>query len=142
MMVKALGFEFLLALMVGCSDAQPDSAQTPAARSAQTPVPPLAKQFRVTSVVKVNFSQGEPALVLNYETDIPIDDMKSLRKEVDTIWESFRKDVEKAQLKNGVIRATYYDNSGWLRVGKGYGFVFTKGDDGKWRSDNDQQKKK
>ena len=90
----------------------------------------------------MTFSNGDSSLVLNYETDIPIEDKKSLRKEVDAIWENFQKDVEKAQLKSGVIRATHYDGTGWFRAGKGYGFVFTKGDDGKWHSlDKDQEKK-
>jgi hypothetical protein len=106
------------------------------------PTPSSAKQFRVTGVGQMNFSNGESALVLNYETDIPIKDKDSLRKEVDTIWETFRKDVEKAQLKSGVIRATHYESTGFLRQGKGFGFVFHKGDDGKWRLLDDGQEKK
>jgi hypothetical protein len=142
MTVKALSFVFLFVVMLGCSGGHSDSTQTPAPPSTQTPAPPSAKQFRVTGVGKVNFPNGDSALVLNYETDIPIEDRESLRKEVDRIWETFRNDVEKAQLKSGVIRATHYESTGLLRQGKGYGFVFTKGDDGKWRSlDDDKQKK-
>ena len=90
----------------------------------------------------MNFTNGDSALVLNYETDIPIEDKASLRKEVDTIWETFRKDAEKSQLKSAVIRATHYEGSGFLRRGKGYGFLFTKGDDGKWRLRDDSKAKK
>jgi hypothetical protein len=128
--------------MLGCTGDQPDSVQTPAPAPTQTPAPPPAKQFRVTSVVKMNFPNGDSALVLNYETDIPIEDGESLRKEVDTIWETFRKDVEKARLRSGVIRATHYESTGWLRQGKGYGFAFTKDDHGNWQSHDDNNGKK
>jgi hypothetical protein len=88
----------------------------------------------------MNFKNGDSALVLNYETDIPIENKGALRREVETIWETFRKDVEQAQVKSGVIRATHYEGNGFLRQGKGYGFVFTKGDDGKWRLDDDNKR--
>ena len=88
---------------------------------------------------KVHFRDGSAALVLNYETDVPIDDMKSLRKEVDTIWRDFQKDVENAGLTCGVIRATHYEGTGIVRRGRGYGFVFTRGADGEWRPDDDSK---
>jgi hypothetical protein len=88
----------------------------------------------------MKFTNGDTALVLDYETEIPIEDKESLRKEVDAIWRSFQKDVEKAQMKSGVIRATHYESKGLLRKGAGYGFVFEKGPDGKWRLSDDRQK--
>jgi hypothetical protein len=136
--------------MVGCTGGHSDGVQSPASPPSQSsarpsteiPPPSPAKQFRIAGIGKMNFSKGDPALVLNYETDISIDDKDSLRKEVDKIWETFRKGVEKAQLKVGVIRATRYENTGFLRQGKGFGFVFTKGDDGKWRLLDDNNEKK
>ena len=80
--------------------------------------------------------------MLEYETDIPIEDKESLRKEVDEIWEKFQNDVEKAHLKSGVIRASHYEGTGFLRTGKGYGFVFKKGDDGKWQLLDDKKGEK
>ena len=116
MNVMSLSCGFALLLMLGCTGRHSNNEETPAPLPAQsstrssTEMPPSspAKQFRITGIGKMNFSKGDPALVLNYETDISIDDKDSLRKEVDTIWETFRKDVEKAQLKVGVIRATHY----------------------------------
>ena len=49
------------------------------------------------------------------------------------IRQQIRADVEKAGASAGVIRATHYEGSGMVRDGKGYGFVYAKGDDGKWR---------
>ena len=150
MKIRGISFGFVLVLMLGCTATHSDSerthasppAQSAAQPSTKTPSPSPAKPLRITGIGKVNFSKDDPALVLNYETDISIDDMESLRKEVDTIWETFRKDVEKAQLKCGVIRATHYESSGFLRQGKGYGFVFKQGDDGKWRLLDDNKEKK
>ena len=37
---------------------------------------------------------------------------EALGKEVAAIWERFRNDVEKAQVKSAVIRATHYESRG------------------------------
>lgn len=103
---------------------------------------PSGKQIKVTGVGKMNFPNGDSALVMSYETDIPIEDMEALRKEVDEVWSVFQKDVEKAEVKAGVIRATHYEGSGMVRNGKGYGFVYAKGNDGKWHLLDDGKEKK
>lgn len=88
----------------------------------------------------MDFPNSDPALVMNYLTDISIDDMSALRKEVDEIWSVFQHDVENAHLKAGVIRATHVEGTGLVKSGKGYGFVFAKRDDGKWHClDDDKQ---
>jgi len=101
---------------------------------------PSGKQIKVTGVNKMDFPNSGSALVMNYETDTPIEDMPALRKEVDEIWEVFQKDVEAAQVKGGVIRATHVEGSGFVKSGKGYGFVFVKGADGKWQSMEHEKK--
>src|SRR5262245_26793844 len=104
---------------------------------------PSGKEIKVTGVAKMDFPNSDPALVMNYLTDISIDDKEALRKEVDDIWSMFQKDVENAKLKAGVIRATHVEGSGLIKSGKGYGFVFVKRDDGKWHclDDDDKQTK-
>jgi len=81
------------------------------------------KQIKVNGVARMNFPNGDSALVMNYETEISIENKQALRKEVDEIWSIFRKDVEKAEVNAGVIRATHYEGSGLIRTGKGDGFV-------------------
>jgi len=88
----------------------------------------------------MDFPNSGSALVLNYQTDIPIDDMVTLRKEVDEIWGVFQKDVEVANLKGGVIRATHLEGTGPIKNGKGYGFVFVKREDGNWHCLEDDKK--
>ena len=101
---------------------------------------PSGKEIKVTGVGKMDFPNSDSALVMNYLTDISIDNKEALRKEVDEIWSVFQKDVENARLKAGVIRATHVEGSGFVKSGKGYGFVFVKQDDGKWHCLDDDKK--
>lgn len=103
---------------------------------------PSGKEIKVTGIGKMDFPNSDPALVLNYQTDISIDDKTALRKEVDEIWQVFQKDVENANLKAGVIRATHVEGTGLVKSGKGYGFVFVKRDDGKWHCLDDDKERK
>jgi hypothetical protein len=103
---------------------------------------PSGEEIKITGMGKMDFPNSDPALVMNYLTDISIDDKVALRKEVDEIWSVFQKDVENAKLKAGVIRATHVEGSGFVKSGQGYGFVFVKRDDGKWHClDDDKQTK-
>ncbi len=85
----------------------------------------------------MDFPNGDSALVLNYETDIPIEDMQLLTAEVQEIWKQFQNDVEKAGVKSGVIRAVHNETAGFITTGKGYGFIFSKESDGNWRLQRD-----
>ena len=128
---KLLGLAILLSLTIGCRD---NKAQNYRAYKL-----PSGKEIKVTSIGKLTVGNGDTGLVMNYLTDIPIENMKELRKEVDEIWEVFQKDVEKAQVKFGVIRATHITGGTIVKEGKGYGFVFEKRDDGKWHSLEDDK---
>ena len=97
---------------------------------------PSGKEIKITGMVKMNFPNSDPALVLNYLTDIPIENRVELRKEIDEVWSVFRIDVEKAKLNAGVIRVTHMEGSGFVKSGKGYGYVFVKRDDG-WHCTED-----
>jgi hypothetical protein len=134
MRIKITCFLTLLIFTVCCSGG--------GAQNSKTDRVPSGKQIKVNNVEKMNFPNGDAALVMNYETEIPIENKEALRKEVDEIWSVFQKDVEKAEVKSGVIRATHYEGSGMVRSGKGYGFVYVKGDDGNWHLLDDEKEKK
>jgi hypothetical protein len=108
---------------------------------------PSGKEIKVTLIAKMDSISGDPALVMNYLTDVSIDNKvplrnEVLRNEVDEIWNVFQKDVESAKLKVGIIRATHIEGSGFIKSGQGYGFVFVKRNDGKWHClDDDKQTK-
>jgi hypothetical protein len=80
-------------------------------------------------------------LVMNCETDIPIDDTVALRNEVNEIWDIFRVDVESSKREMGAIRISQHPGSGILTVSKGYGFVFEKQKDGHWKCLEDDKRK-
>jgi hypothetical protein len=107
---------------------------------------PSGKQVRILSVIPAYFPQGPPTLIMTCETDIRIEDMAALRKEVDEIWEIFRKDVESAHMTMAAIRMTHNEEPGLMTVvglitvGKGYGFVYEKRADGKWYCLDDDKK--
>ena len=62
--------------------------------------PTLSQREReINTLGKMDFPGSGSALVLNYETDLPIEDKVALRKEVDEIWEVFQRDVEASLLK-------------------------------------------
>ena len=112
--------------------------------SRQAPSPnttlPSGKKVNITSITPMHFSNGSDALILNCETDISIDDMPDLRKEVDEVWSIFRKNVESANMTNGIIRITHPEGSGVITHSKGYGFVFEKRADRQWHCLQDDKK--
>ena len=54
---------------------------------------------------KIFFTKDDPALILNYQTDIDINNVELLRQEVEEIWPIFRVDAEKSGLKSAFIAA-------------------------------------
>jgi hypothetical protein len=103
---------------------------------------PSGKDIKVTGIMRLHSLNSDPALVLNYLTDIPIDDHEALRKEVDEIWTVFRKDVENGGLNGGIIRATHIEGGGFIKHGNTYGFVFRKREDGNWHCLDDDKSEK
>lgn len=124
-----------LAGMFGCTKTPPASAPV----TPQKPVPtqqtaqPATNPVKITGVQKMNFPDGDSALVLNYETEVRIEDKQSLTAEANAIWVDFQKEVEKAQVNTGILRATHNETSfGIFSTGSGYGFIFKKDANGEW----------
>ena len=101
---------------------------------------PSGKQIRITAERTTHLPNGTDSLVLNCETDISIEDMSNLRKEVDEIWKMFRNTLESTGMTNGVIRMTHPEDSGLVTRGKSYDFVFEKQSDGQWHCLQDEKK--
>src|SRR5882724_7314465 len=57
---------------------------------------PSGREIKITFSGKMNSASSDPALVMNYLTDVSIDDKVALRREVDEIWSVFQHDVENA----------------------------------------------
>lgn len=98
----------------------------------QTVTLPSGKKVAVLGIGKIAFSNDPPALMLKYQTNISLDDKASLENEVDEIWGSFRVDVEKAQLVNGIVSANERPKGFIVTTSRGRNFVFKRGADGQW----------
>jgi hypothetical protein len=113
----------LLLLLVAC---------TPAPPPVQLVTLPSGKQVKVLGLYKISFSKDVPALMLKYETAIPLDDRQKLTQEADAIWRSFYADVEKAHLTTGVISANEHPTGLFVASGRGFNFVYNRRPDGSW----------
>jgi hypothetical protein len=99
---------------------------------------PSGKKIKIENISQVTFPKSnETGLVMKYETGISITDKEALRREVDEVWTIFVKDVETAGLNFAAIRAINYGGGTIVRRGKGYGYVFKKDSEGKWRCTQD-----
>src|SRR5579871_1154425 len=96
------GRSLRLLIFVTLGMTAPCVAQTEATREL---ILPSGKLIRVLEVSRVNFNHGT-ALVLKYQTDLNISDLRSVRKEVDEVWPVFKGDVDRAKLTTAIIAAT------------------------------------
>src|SRR5262245_7811739 len=74
------------------------------------------KAVKVMGIGQINFSKAPPALMLNYLTDLNVQDRVALRKEADEIWEEFRPEVEKAGLSGAILSANSFNQASFRRV--------------------------
>lgn len=113
----------LMLLLAACGGGEPPH---------QTVTLPSGKKVTVLGVGKMSFTNDTPALMLKYQTDISLDDKASLESEVDEIWASFRGDVEKAQLVNGIVSANEKPKGFIFTTSRARNFVFKRGPEGQW----------
>jgi hypothetical protein len=119
---------FSLTCLVGCTASSPNY---------KTVSLPSGKQIKVIGIGRINFSQGPPAMMLKYQTDLKVTDKGTLRSEVDEIWPVFRNDVEQARLRTAIISANEIPHGILIKSGQSYNFVYEKSADGTWRSLDD-----
>jgi hypothetical protein len=113
----------LVATFLGCSMSTPEPQAVTLASG---------RHVKILSIGKINFSGDSPALMLKYETDIPIDNQPLLKAEADDIWEYFHADVEEAGLSTGIISANEPVRGLIVKTGKGFNFIYTRGSSGIW----------
>jgi len=117
-----------LTCLVGCTASSPNYKTVPL---------PSGKQVKVIGIGRINFSQGPPALMLKYQTDLNVADKGTLRSEVDEIWPVFKNDVEQAHMSSAIISANEIPRGVLIKSGQSYNFVYEKSADGTWRSLDD-----
>lgn len=140
MAVKSVLLFLFITLACGCTSSI-NRDVTPENRKLQTGIYrlPSGDQINITNISKMDFPESGPALVMYYKTQIAIEDKPTLRKQVDEIWSLFRVDAETEGVRAAAIRAVHDLNTGSIRDGKGYGFVFLKNTDGTWHCTDDEK---
>ena len=96
------------------------------------------KPLRVLGVGTMNFTEGSPALMLRYQTDLKLEDQVALRKEADEIWADFKSDVERANVGSAILSANSVPQGTIIQKSQSYNFVFVKDPNGEWKCTNDK----
>jgi len=91
------------------------------------------KTVEILSMGPMMFGDGQKALMLKYQTALPIDDVVALRKEADEVWDRFVVDVEKAGYDQAIISANEPAQGTLVTHNKSYNFIYEK-KDGSWRT--------
>lgn len=95
-------------------------------------------KIELISIQTQAFEEGPAALVMQYETEIKIDEIERLRKQADEVWSVFVEDVEAEGLSAAALRPT--NSSGKVNdqiQRDSFGFVYIRQADGSWRSTSD-----
>ena len=93
---------------------------------------PSGRTVKILGMMRMNFSQGPPALMLKYQTDLKVSDKDELRKEVDDIWTAFQEDADRGEFKSAIISVNEKPTGFIFTKSSGYNFVFEKRSDGQW----------
>jgi hypothetical protein len=96
---------------------------------------PSGREIKLLSMGRVYFAKDSPALILNYRTDIPIDDVPKLEQEVTDIWSVFQVDADKSQLTSAFISAHETPKPiglSFVTTDRSYNFGYRKSADGRW----------
>jgi hypothetical protein len=80
----------------------------------------------------VEFPSGPPAVVVQYETDILMSNKDALVAQADKLIKVFQADIEAEGVSTAVLRAIHFENTGSVREGSGYGFIYSKNAGGPW----------
>ena len=102
---------------------------------------PSGRVVKVLAMGSINFSQGPPALMLKYETDLKLSDKDALRKEADEIFTVLRVDAENGHFSGAIVSANERPTGFILKKSRGYNFVYQKRADGVWHCLEDEKGK-
>lgn len=92
------------------------------------------RQVKVLGEGRVNFEQSGPALMLRYQTDIPLADTVALQAEAADIWRDYESHADNAGVRGAVLSANIPPGGGLISRGGGYTFLYEKGPDGHWHT--------
>jgi len=96
---------------------------------------PSGKQVTIIGVNKLYYSAASDwALVVNYESSVPVDQSDVLRREVDDVWAVFKNKVERAQVKYAIVSPNAPASSDAVTSRRSVSYIFTRDASGHWSS--------
>ena len=93
---------------------------------------PSGREIKVLSLTTMNFPSEPPALMLKYQTDVPIDDVAALQAEANEVMDILKIDAERAHLTRAVVSANDEPKGIIIKQGKSHNFLYEKQTDGTW----------
>ena len=70
--------------------------------------------------------------MLQYQTDLKVNDRLALKQEVEEIWPEFRRDVENGGFRNAIVSANEVPQGFLIKKSQSYNFVFERSADDTW----------
>jgi len=68
---------------------------------------PSGNKIVVDAVGKIYYRKSEPGIMLQYSTNLNMEDAELLKSEVDEVWSLFKKEADESGLDSVVISANY-----------------------------------
>ena len=98
---------------------------------------PSGNEIIINAVGKIYYRQSEPGIMLQYSTNLDIENTELLQSEVNEIWSLFKKEADKSGLDSVVISANS-PPTGKFFIGRQQtrNFVFIKDENGIWSANN------
>jgi len=94
---------------------------------------PSGKQVTIIGVNKLYYSAGgDWALVVNYESSVPLDQGDALRREVDEVWTVFKNKVDRAGVKYAIVSPNAPASSGVVTTRRSISYLYSRGASGQW----------
>lgn len=101
---------------------------------------PSGRVVRILTIAPLHYTNGNPpSLMLRYETDLKVSDMPALTNEADDIWKVLQIDADRGNFSSAIVSAIEAPQGFIMKESKGFNFVYTKGNDGVWRSSESQK---
>jgi hypothetical protein len=144
-----LGASAAAVVMAACGSSGNDAPAAKGADSASAPTAPAAstapkvqgeplalpsgRRVVVLGSGPVRFTQGAPALMIRYATELSVDDTVPLAREAEEVFQAYRQRAEAAKL-NGLVASAFEmpRGGGSGQQARGYNFSWTRDGSGLW----------
>jgi hypothetical protein len=94
---------------------------------------PSGKQVTIIGVDKLySGAVSDWALVVSYESAVPLDQDDALRREVDDVWAVFKNKVDRARVNYAIVSPNAPTSSGVVTSRRSVSYLFTRAASGRW----------